>query len=180
MRWCRKLRRKIPLDPPFIKGKPTADHGCFLFNIVEKLLSLQSEIQQRTHYQRIGGEPVLRELVHRFYAIMDELPEAYGIRRMHAASLDEMEQKFFEFLSGWTGGPQLYVEHYGHPRLRMRHLPFSIGRGERDQWMLCMNQALNEVVQDEALRRELSGAFAKVAEHMRNRAENIIPLPLAN
>jgi len=77
--------------------------------------------------------------------------------------------KLFKFLSGWMGGPQLYVEQYGHPMLRGRHLPFSIGAAERDQWLLCMNQALNEVVEDAALRQELSAAFAKVADHMRNR-----------
>ncbi len=135
---------------------------------------MQPEIMQLTHYQRIGGEAVLRRLVHRFYAIMDELPEAYGIRKMHAASLAEMEARFFEFLSGWTGGPQLYVQKYGHPKLRFRHLPFAIGINERDQWLMCMDMALNEIVQDQPLRRELSAAFAKVADHMRNREEHAI------
>jgi hemoglobin len=67
------------------------------------------------------------------------------------------------------GGPQLFVEEYGHPMLRRRHLPFAIDDAARDQWMLCMNQALNEVVNDAALRQELSDAFTKVADHMRNR-----------
>jgi len=74
------------------------------------------------------------------------------------------------FLSGWLGGPQLFVEAFGHPMLRRRHLPFAIGDVERDQWMLCMNQALDEVVEDAALRAALSEAFSKVADHMRNRA----------
>jgi len=123
-----------------------------------------------THYQRIGGGEKLRALVQRFYQLMDELPEAYGIRKLHAADLQGATDKLFKFLSGWMGGPQLYVEQYGHPMLRARHLPFSIGAAERDEWLLCMNQALNEVVEDETLRRELSAAFAKVADHMRNRA----------
>jgi hemoglobin len=122
-----------------------------------------------THYQRIGGEEKVRALVQRFYQLMDELPEAYGIRKLHAENLQGAADKLYKFLTGWMGGPQLYVEQYGHPMLRQRHLPFSIGNAERDQWMLCMNQALSEVVEDEALRRELSGAFAKVADHMRNR-----------
>jgi hemoglobin len=63
----------------------------------------------------------------------------------------------------------LYVDQYGHPKLRRRHLPFTIAAAERDQWLLCMNQALTEVVEDMALRQELSATFAKVAEHMRNR-----------
>ncbi|HEX5364456.1 MAG TPA: group II truncated hemoglobin [Gallionella sp.] len=124
-----------------------------------------------THYQRIGGEQKVRELVARFYELMDELPEAYGIRKMHGEELNPVADKLFKFLSGWMGGPQLFVEQYGHPMLRRRHLPFAIGESERDQWLMCMDQALNDVVTDEALRRELSTAFAKVADHMRNRTE---------
>lgn len=122
-----------------------------------------------SHYERIGGAETVRALVVRFYQFMDELPEAYGIRKMHAPHLQSAEDKLFKFLSGWMGGPQLFVEEYGHPKLRARHLPFAIGNAERDQWLLCMNRALDEVVSDVALRRELSEAFAKVADHMRNR-----------
>ena len=122
-----------------------------------------------THYQRIGGEEKVLELVQRFYQLMDQLPEAYGIRKLHAEDLQGATDKLFKFLTGWMGGPQLYVEQYGHPMLRARHLPFPIGAVERDQWLLCMNQALSDVVEDAALRQELSAAFAKVADHMRNR-----------
>lgn len=124
-----------------------------------------------THYQRIGGEEAVRRLVRRFYAVMDELPEAWTIRKLHAEDLQGSEEKLFLFLSGWMGGPQLYVERYGHPMLRFRHLPFSIGTEERDQWLMCMRQALEEEVADERLRRELLVAFARVGDHMRNRAE---------
>ncbi|MDR3391899.1 MAG: group II truncated hemoglobin [Sulfuriferula sp.] len=124
-----------------------------------------------THFERIGGADTIRKLVHRFYEIMDELPEAYGIRKLHAESLQGSEDKLFKFLCGWMGGPQLYIQEYGHPMLRQRHLPFPISISERDQWLMCMDTALAEVVQDEVLRRELSSAFAKVGDHMRNRAE---------
>jgi hemoglobin len=123
-----------------------------------------------THYERIGGAEKVRELVHAFYRIMDELPESYGIRKLHPASLQGSEEKLFKFLSGWMGGPQLYIKEYGHPMLRQRHLPFSIDDAERDQWMMCMKQALQEVVPDAALRDELTASFLKVADHMRNRA----------
>ncbi len=129
---------------------------------------MQNVENQNSHYQRIGGEAGVRRLVHRFYELMDELPEAHRIRKMHHISLKNSEDKLFMFLSGWMGGPQLYVEKFGHPRLRMRHLPFSIGDEERDQWMMCMTQALQEVVADEALRKELTDAFYKVADFMRN------------
>ncbi len=130
------------------------------------------QTEQNSHYQRIGGEAKVRQLVHRFYELMDELPEAHRIRKMHHISLKSSEDKLFMFLSGWMGGPQLYVEKFGHPRLRMRHLPFAIGEAERDQWMLCMTQALEEVVEDEALRKELTAAFYKVADFMRNQSES--------
>jgi hemoglobin len=124
----------------------------------------------QTHYERIGGEAKVRELVSRFYDHMDELPETYGIRKLHAEDLSGSRQKLYDFLTGWMGGPQLYVEKHGHPMLRRRHLPFAIGESERDQWMHCMQLALDEVVTDEKLRRELYQAFMKVADHMRNQA----------
>ena len=124
----------------------------------------------QTHYQRIGGETKLHELVQHFYDHMDELPETYGIRKLHAEDLSGSRQKLFDFLSGWMGGPPLYTDKYGHPMLRRRHLHFAIGESERDQWMHCMQLALDEVVADEQLRAELYQAFMKVADHMRNQA----------
>ncbi len=121
-----------------------------------------------THYQRIGGEETIRRLVDRFYDLMDEDPDYYGIRKMHARDLAEARDKLFMFLSGWTGGPQLYMEKFGHPRLRQRHLPFAIGEAERDQWMACMTRAMDEVGLDEKLRQELAAAFWKTADFMRN------------
>jgi hemoglobin len=123
----------------------------------------------QTHFERIGGAEKVRALVIRFYQLMDELPEAYGIRKLHAEDLQGATDKLYKYLTGWMGGPQLYVDEYGHPMLRARHLRFPIGTAERDQWLMCMNQALDEVVEDTALRQELSAAFAKVADHMRNR-----------
>jgi hemoglobin len=99
---------------------------------------------------------------------MDTLPEAYGIRKLHPADLASSRDKLFMFLSGWLGGPALYVENYGHPRLRARHLPFPIGGSERDQWMLCMEQAMRDTGIDESLRADLSGAFSRTADHMQN------------
>lgn len=126
-----------------------------------------------TPYERIGGEPAVRALVRRFYAHMDMLPEAWTVRRMHAEDLSSSEEKLFLFLSGWLGGPNLYVERYGHPFLRARHMPFSIGTRERDEWMLCMRNALEEQVADGALRASLLSALSSLANHMRNRAESI-------
>ena len=130
---------------------------------------MQISTSSLTHFERIGGAEKVRVLVVRFYELMDELPEAYGIRKLHAPDLQGATDKLYKFLTGWMGGPPLYVDQYGHPMLRARHLPFSISNTERDQWLMCMNQALSDVVEDAALRQELSAAFAKVADHMRNR-----------
>ena len=124
-----------------------------------------------TPYQLLGGEAGVRRLVDRFYDHMDALPEARTVRDMHAKSLRGSREKLFLFLSGWLGGPDLYVEKYGHPRLRMRHLPFSIGMAERDQWMHCMRLALDDMQLDRELRDKLEAAFQATADHMRNRAE---------
>lgn len=124
-----------------------------------------------TPYSQIGGEATVRALVRRFYQLMDELPETFGIRKMHAEDLSGSEDKLFCYLSGWLGGPNLFVERFGQPFLRARHLPFSIGASERDQWMTCMNQALDEHIADVALRERLREALAHLANHMRNRPE---------
>jgi len=120
-------------------------------------------------YQRIGGDAVIRQLVDRFYALMDELPEAYAARKIHPADLSESGNKLFDFLSGWLGGPQRYIEKHGHPMLRRRHFPYAIGPQERDEWLLCMRMALEETVADELLRTALYAQFAQLGEHMRNR-----------
>jgi hemoglobin len=124
-----------------------------------------------TPLSRIGGEPAVRQLVKRFYELMDTLPEAYGIRKLHAANLSGSEDKLFMFLCGWLGGPQLYVEKFGHPKLRARHLPFTIASNEAEQWMLCMRQAMAEVIPDDGLRAALDKSLNDLAHHMRNRGD---------
>jgi hemoglobin len=126
-----------------------------------------------TPYQLIGGDEAIRKLVNRFYELMDELPEAYTARKIHPADLTESGNKFFDFLSGWLGGPQRFVEKYGHPMLRRRHMPFAIGEEERDQWLMCMKQALEEVVENVPLRDGLYAQFVQIGESMRNRGENL-------
>ncbi len=121
-------------------------------------------------YELIGGESGLKSLVERFYDIIDSAPEATRLRGLHPKSLKQSREKFFLFLSGWTGGPQLYVERFGHPRLRMRHMPFSIGVVERDQWVWCMNKALDESNIDPPVVEYLKGRFAETADFLRNRA----------
>jgi hemoglobin len=127
---------------------------------------------EKTAYERLGGEAGVRELVERFYDHMDQLEQARHVRAMHAKSLRASREKLFLFLSGWLGGPDLYVQQYGHPRLRARHLPFSIGQQERDEWMLCMRRAMEDMGLEDELRAQLEAAFWKTADFMRNRPEH--------
>jgi hemoglobin len=122
----------------------------------------------KTHYDSIGGNDVVKQLVERFYDLM-QLESAYaGIRALHPQNLDGSREKLYQFLSGWLGGPPLYVDRYGHPRLRARHMHVAIGEAERDQWMACMTQSMNEIGVEEKLRKELQQAFYKTADFMRN------------
>lgn len=133
-----------------------------------------------TAYDRLGGDAGVRALVERFYDEMDRLPEARGIRDLHSPDLTEAREKLYLFLSGWLGGPPLYIQKYGHPRLRARHLPFPIGEAERDQWMLCMTRAIDSLGLTPDFRDQLVATFFQMADHMRNRFDpQSNPFPLA-
>ncbi len=124
---------------------------------------------QAAPYAQLGGDAGVRALVDAFYDRMD-LEEAFaGIRRLHPASLDGSRDKLYWFLSGWLGGPQLYVERLGHPRLRARHLPFPIAAAERDAWLACMRMAMDDVAVPAALAEALMNALFGTADWMRNR-----------
>ena len=125
--------------------------------------------QAGTAFEAVGGEARVRQLVDRFYDLMDLEPAYKGIRRLHGPSLDNARDKLFWFLCGWLGGPQHYVERFGHPRLRARHLPFGIAIRERDEWLLCMGRAMQEVGLDPLLSERLAESFFKTADWMRNR-----------
>ncbi|RXG93464.1 group II truncated hemoglobin [Bradyrhizobium zhanjiangense] len=120
-------------------------------------------------FERIGGSATIELLVDRFYQRMDTLPEAKVIRAMHAADLGLIRDVLKRYLTEWTGGPRLYSVEKGHPRLRQRHIGFSIGDAERDAWMACMRGALEETVADRAARQDLDKALSGLADWMRNR-----------
>jgi len=129
--------------------------------------SLPEGIQ--TPYEWLGGDAKVRSLVDRFYDLMDLEPAFTILRQAHGSSLDEARDKLHWFLSGWLGGPDLFVQRFGHPRLRARHLPFSIGVVERDQWLACMFQALEDEQVDPQLAERLRHSFLQTADWMRNR-----------
>ncbi len=124
---------------------------------------------QLSPYNIIGGDAQVRALVTRFYDLMDEDPDFYGIRKLHPESLDGSREKLFMFLTGWLGGPPIYTDAFGHPRLRARHLPFAIGARERDQWMSCMSAAMKGVNIEAQMRDRLIASFANTADWMRNK-----------
>jgi hemoglobin len=129
-----------------------------------------------TPFAWIGGESSIKALVERFYDLMDLEPGYTALRAAHGSTLENARQRLFWFLCGWMGGPQHYTDRFGHPKLRMRHMPQqtgggSIGIAERDQWLACMDQAMGESGVDEALRARLNASFFQTADWMRNRGE---------
>ncbi len=122
-----------------------------------------------TIYEKIGGDATVSKLVARFYELMDSVPQFTELRAMHPESLEGAREKLYMFLSGWLGGPDLFVEKFGHPMLRARHMPFAIGTMERDQWVACMVLAMEDIGIEEEIRTKLLGNFFKTADFMRNK-----------
>lgn len=129
-----------------------------------------NDTPQQTAFELVGGEEKLRALVDRFYDLMELEPEFAGIRAMHPASTEGSRDKLFWFLCGWMGGPDYFVERFGHPRLRARHLPYAIASSERDQWLRCMAWAMQDVDVPEELQQRLMQSFYQTADWMRNQA----------
>lgn len=121
-----------------------------------------------TPFDWVGGEAAVRALVDRFYDLMDLEPAYAQLRSIHPVSTEGSRDKLFWFLCGWLGGPDHFVQRFGHPRLRARHMPYRVGIAERDQWLACMAQAMRECELDEVLQQRLTASFAHTADWMRN------------
>jgi hemoglobin len=131
-------------------------------------MSNEGQQSGRNAFEWIGGEARIKALTQRFYDLMELEPAYKELRAVHGSDLASARDKLFMFLCGWLGGPQHYIERYGHPRLRARHMPFVIGNLERDQWLACMDQAMGEVGVPEELRAKLRESFFQTADWMRN------------
>ncbi|MDR6757600.1 hemoglobin [Mycoplana sp. BE70] len=133
---------------------------------------MQDDKQEATTtlYDAVGGDAAVRALTSRFYALMDTLPEAAACRAIHPASLAHSEEKLYEYLTGWLGGPPLYTDKRGHPMLRRRHFVAPIGQAERDGWLLCFTRALEETVASQQLRAIILEPVTRLAHHMVNQA----------
>ncbi|MCL1148076.1 group II truncated hemoglobin [Shewanella marinintestina] len=141
-----------------IIGKPDSHQGT----------SQDRDPNQSNAYDRIGGEQVIRAIAHQFYAQMQSNPTTQELLAIHRAPIEESEQKLFEFLSGWLGGPQLYQQKHGHPALRARHMPFKVDETMRDQWLVCMNAAIEIEVEEQQHQQAIYSAISTLADHMRN------------
>ena len=126
-------------------------------------------------YQRIGGENSVRQLVTRFYDHMETLEEARHLLSLHNDLADSRE-KLYQYFTGWFGGPPLFVEKYGHPRLRARHNHVEIGVADRDVWLMCLVKALSEMRLAPELQQDLMEKIAPMADHMRNLDEDEPPV----
>ena len=135
-------------------------------------MSQPSASTPQSLFDLLGSEPEatnqIRAIVEAFYDVMDSDEKAKTIRLMHLEDLTSSREKLFMFLSGWTGGPQLYIERYGHPFLRRQHLPFKIGEEERDQWIYCMTKGLLNLKMEEEKIKALLNALYPIADFMRN------------
>jgi len=128
-----------------------------------------SDTEVTTPFEWIGGEDVVRAMTERFYDLMELEPAYTDLRAVHGTDLSNARQRLFWFLCGWLGGPNYYTDRFGHPMLRARHLPFEIGIKERDQWLACMTQAMQETKVPQALRERLEQSFFQTADWMRNK-----------
>jgi hemoglobin len=136
-------------------------------------MSGEEKTRHETPFAWIGGEPAVHALTERFYDLMDLEPAYAALRAVHGSDLANARQRLFWFLCGWLGGPPYYTERFGHPRLRQRHMPFAIGITERDQWLACMDQAMQEAGVVPELRERLAKSFFQTADWMVNQPRGI-------
>ena len=118
-------------------------------------------------FDRVGGSEFFVRLVDEFYVgvVGDEvLWPLYPDQ----SDLDGAKHRLTLFLIQYWGGPQTYLEERGHPKLRMRHMPFHVGPLERDRWLVHMARAVEVVTSDPDVRAELMAYFVPAAEHLRN------------
>ena len=125
--------------------------------------------EEKTPYELLGGDEGVKKLTADFYGLMDTLPEAAPIRAMHKGDLSMMTDKLSTFLIGWLGGPQRYQERFGRVIIPLAHKPFSIGPSERDQWLMCMQGAIDKTLLDDSMKARLMDSFGRMAEMCRTK-----------
>lgn len=120
-----------------------------------------------TPFEELGGEDRVRAIVERFYDVIDA--DEPGLRAMLPANDRVSRDKLYAYLVEWTGGPALYTPTRGHPRMRMRHLPFPIGEHEVERWLDAMGRSLDDNGVTGPMRAFLDDRLTALAHHMQNR-----------
>jgi len=128
-------------------------------------------------YQAFGGADGVRTLTDRFYDLMELEPQYRALRNMHGEDMTLIREKLYEFFSGWLGGPQLFVEKYGHPQLRARHMPFVVNMQVRNEWVACFAQAMSELEIDKELAEPVLIQIFAMADWCRNQNAAARPPP---
>ncbi|MGH8461936.1 MAG: group II truncated hemoglobin [Stenotrophobium sp.] len=125
-------------------------------------------------YRAAGGTEGLLKLSHRFYELMDTLPEGRSIRVMHPADLTSTTERLAFFLCGWLGGPRLYNEKFGGINIPMFHQHLHIGEAERNAWLSCMAKAIGEQDYSPEFKHYLLTQLHVPAERIRLAASGLI------
>ena len=120
-----------------------------------------------TPYAAMGGDATVRQLSEAFYDIIER--DSPVLLAMLPVDTTGSRRKLYEFLSGWTGGPALYWEKHGHPRLRMRHARFPIDQTAADEWSRCMNEAIAQLEIGDQVSAFLSEQLGNAAQSLLNR-----------
>ena len=118
-----------------------------------------------TLYSKIGPNS-LKQLVDTFY---DIIFNESTISHLFKNDQSTIRDKQYRFLTQFLGGPQIYTSEYGHPRMRMRHLPHAIDEAARLEWLRCMKFAIDKMNFDPEIADDLYECFPKLAMHMQNR-----------
>ena len=163
MNWYSRNRPVQPLSPLYTQI------GKLPIPLLQGI-KIRDMSEAKSLYDSIGGIDKIDELVDRFYDLMALEPNLTELRMMHPQDLSGSREKLKFFLTGWMGGPDLYSQKYGHPMLRARHLPYKIGIQERNQWLVCMYQAMEDCGIDPKVGKQLEESFFNTADWMRNQA----------
>jgi hemoglobin len=133
-----------------------------------KTLAMEDKMMPSQSPYQILGKDGIKELAHVFYEVTEEMTEAADIRAMHAENLDPIKRMLNAYLTGWMGGPPVYQALKGTVCLTDPHEPFRIGPKERDQWLMCMDEALKRINATDELKEMLKNPMFQVAEAVRN------------
>lgn len=125
-----------------------------------------------TSYQSAGGEEGIKKLIDNFYDLMGSDPRFSTIYNMHPDDIESSIDKLARFLCGWLGGPKRYQEKFGSISIPAVHQHLSIGTDERDQWLTCMKESIDEQAYETDFKEYLIAQLSIPAEVVRRRSNH--------